>query len=230
MKPRGFYREQPVAQEGSCVGLVLDTDLKILGFTKAIFGSWERAPWDGAGPLKKRTLGYIGLGMGGHWGFLKWKKWIIGCSKYWQEHFLIFYILMFKHRHAWSFICLRFHTQKSSTCFIDIGCIIQQELIEIITQKSGFLLLVGLHDFTSSSGVRVLFVVVVWTQLNSMLSKQNLLQIGMKIHNIWTIKQVHVYCNNLISRYWRHVTLHFFVEPPWEEWCPLLWLSCTLEI
>ena len=36
-----------------------------------------------------------------------------------------------------------------------------KELIEIITQKSGFLLLVGIHGFTSSSGVREFFVVVV---------------------------------------------------------------------
>ena len=153
--------------------------------------------------------------MGGHWGFFEVEN---------MNHWFL------KHRHAWSFICLRFHTQISSTCFIDIGCIIQQELIEIITQKSGFLLLVGIHGFTSSSGVRELFVVVVWTQLNRMWSKQNLLQIGVKIHNIWTTKQVHFYCNKFISRHWRHVTLHFFVEPLWEEWGLSLWLSCTPEI
>lgn len=64
MELRVFYREQPVAQEGSRVGLVLDTDLKILGFTKANLGA-GKGPLGmvGQGPFSHEPLG---IGMGGH--------------------------------------------------------------------------------------------------------------------------------------------------------------------
>lgn len=63
MKPRGFYCEQPVAQEGSRVGLVLDTDLKILGFTKANLRAGKGPLGMVGNPFSHEPLG---IGMGGH--------------------------------------------------------------------------------------------------------------------------------------------------------------------